>query len=293
MSDIAVDAKDTESADDAAPEVPAPDPIFADTAPKPDRQPSGDPIPIATPSRRTRTRDELSRIEASVREANETNRAALAARDAQIAQLTGGMQTLQQILQAQAAAPQYRAPAPVEDDADSLEAKALAKLDEKDVAGFMKLHTQAVLKRIPQPQQQYVQAPQAPQMHPALMALNVSFPAVAMAPNGMEVVEHEDNELRLSGVAPGPNRVRQAFENASKKLLARSGGGQSQAPRYSQDSASVLAGVPTARGSASAGTGEPGVRLSAYEKSVAKQCGMTESEYAKHMGVVNPSRIER
>jgi hypothetical protein len=122
-----------------------------------------------------------------------------------------------------------------------------------------------------------------------VMAMMSQFPAVVNAgEKGRLLAIIKDQELGLMGMPDGMDRYRKAFELAANQL----GGQQQTQPQFSQASRGALAGVSGARNSGPTGAGEPGIVLSAYEKDVARRCGMSLEEYATYVAEGQPDRVK-
>lgn len=185
----------------------------------------------------------------------------------------------QQIQQAQVQQPPRKSP-------DELKRQAREALDAGKFDDWDRLNTEALMEQvkglIP------VQQPAQSGPHPVVQAMMAQFPAVLNAgQRGIDMAIAQDNVLAAMGVPDGPERYRKAFELASNTL----GGQQQQQPQFSQASRGALAGVPNNRNSGQ-GTGDPGIVLSAYEKDVARRCGMSLEEYAGFLAEGQPDRVK-
>lgn len=240
---------------------------------------------VAVPSRRKAAAEGKAAIERQVADLAKTLserdesfrtelRTQLAQRDQDIARMRGSFEALAQ---------RQAAPTPAAPDPAALRKAARAALDSGDFDEYQNLTEQAILARVPAPQQAAAPAPGIPIPVQAVLA---SFPDVLEQPTGMQLAIIEDQRLALKGIPNTPARYRQAFE------LARAQLGKPAAPAFSQSSRGVLAGVPPARNSAGAASGEPGVQLTDYELSVAQRCGMTKAEYAAFIAEANPKRLQ-
>lgn len=189
-------------------------------------------------------------------------------------------QTRQQQITQQQQQPARKSP-------DELKRQAREAIDAGKFDDWDRLNTEAILEQVKGmiPAQQQVQS--GP--HPVVQAMMVQFPAVVNAgQRGIDMAIAQDNVLAAMGVPDGPERYRKAFELASNTL----GGQAPQAAQFSQASRGALSGLPNSRNSGSAGSGEPGVMLSAYEKDVARRCGMSLEEYASFLAEGQPDRVK-
>lgn len=170
---------------------------------------------------------------------------------------------------------------------DEMKRAAREALDAGKFDDWDRLNTEAILEQVKGliPAQQ----PGYSGPHPVVQAMMSQFPAVLNAgQRGIDMAIAQDNVLAAMGVADGPERYRKAFELASNTL-----GGQSQQPQpFSQASRGALAGVAGARNSGQSNGGEPGIMLSAYEKEVARRCGMSLEEYATFLAEGQPDRVK-
>lgn len=239
-------------------------------------------------------RAELKALQDGLKETRE----AIAARDRQIGELTGHMQAL-----AQRPAPQQQyvpqAPAPQLPDPDHLQREAIKALDNRDMNEYHRLlrqsHEAGVIRQLApflQQQQQRMQQMQAPQQeaYPSvLMPYMLANPDLIQSNGWQELVAAKDLELKVRGVQAGPDRVRQAFVEANAVIQAGKKGG---APSFSQSSAAVLSGTPTARPSnGSAPSGDDKVVLSPAEQRMARVIG--EERYVKQLLEIDPGRRVR
>jgi hypothetical protein len=170
---------------------------------------------------------------------------------------------------------------------DEMKRAAREALDAGKFDDWDRLNTEAILEQVKGliPAQQPVQS--GP--HPVVQAMMAQYPAVLNAgQRGVDMAIAQDNVLAAMGVPDGPERYRKAFELASNTL----GGQQQQQPQFSQASRGALAGVSGARNSGPTGAGDPGIMLSAYEKDVARRCGMSLEEYASFLAEAQPDRVK-
>jgi hypothetical protein len=230
---------------------------------------------------------EIGSLKETLTQEQQRFRQELERRDRELAELRGGFQAIQPILQKQQETAKPQAPNP-----DDLHRKATEALEAGRFEEYRRYEREAitaeVLGKIPQSQAQ--QQPQGPMLPPELQMVIMTNPAaqrVVSNKNGLEMFATKDNELRLMGISPGPERWRKAFELADNTF----GGSQAVQPQYSQQSAHALAAVPTSRPSAPAAR-EPGITLTKQEEYWADLAGMSREEYAKFLAESNPSRIE-
>jgi hypothetical protein len=165
--------------------------------------------------------------------------------------------------------------------------EAQAMLDAGKFDQWQDMFTESIVEQMKGiiPAQQQVQS--GP--HPVVQAMMVQFPAVVNAgQRGIDMAIAQDNVLAAMGVPDGPERYRKAFELASNTL----GGQAAQQPQYSQASRGALAGLPANRTGGAQNGGEPGIMLSAYEKEVARRCGMNLEEYATFLAEGQPDRVK-
>lgn len=248
-------------------------------------KPEGAPVKLSRREAQRQRSDELtSKLDALTKTFDESRKsweAKLAQVEQENARHRGAFEMLtrqQQIQQAQVSQPQRKSP-------DEIKRAAREALDAGKFDDWDRLNTEAILEQVKSliPAQQQVQS--GP--HPVVQAMMVQFPAVVNAgQRGIDMAIAQDNVLAAMGVPDGPERYRKAFELASNTLS----GQNPQQPQYSQASRGALAGLPANRtGGQSAG--EPGIMLSAYEKEVARRCGMSLEEYAGFLAESQPDRV--
>lgn len=186
----------------------------------------------------------------------------------------------QQIQQGQQQQPARKSPVEMRRDAQ-------AALDAGKFDQWQDMFTESIVEQMKGliPAQQQVQS--GP--HPVVQAMMVQFPAVVNAgQRGIDMAIAQDNVLAAMGVPDGPERYRKAFELASNTL----GGQTQQQPQFSQASRGALSGLPGGRSAGTTNGGEPGIMLSAYEKEVARRCGMSLEEYATFLAEGQPDRVK-
>lgn len=286
------------------------EPAAAEQAAEQDAPVFEDPV-MASPPQRERPqkagsrRDEAQReaIARAVEESRAKDREEIARLKSeyggQISQLTGSLQTMQQMIAQQRE--QQAKPQTQEPDPDSLRRDAKKALDDGRFEDHERLTREAYLteaRKAAREEMQRAQPQQQQPLNPVIMTMLAHHRHVAMAGDqGAELVRIKDAELGWgrNGLPPGPERMQKAFAAAEKMLEAQSTAtaAVSTTPQFSQASAAVLSGVPTARGPAGAPQGPGKIRLSAVEKDVAKRCGMSEAEYERHLAITHPERIER
>lgn len=197
------------------------------------------------------------------------------------AQLRGQLEAMQRMPQQ---APQQQGPDPAK-----LTEEAIAALDKQDLATYHRKLQEAADARADRVAETKMQAmrkdleariPQ--QLPPMIQGLLARHHNVAMAGDrGAQAVMLKEQELGLYGMPQGQERTAKAFELADKFLESLKGG-QPQRPTYSQESAQVLAAVPTQRPAATNGGGrEAGHELTQLEKDTAKAAGMTAEDYVR------------
>lgn len=249
-------------------------------------KPEGAPVKLSRRQEAQRQKDELSsKLDALTKTFGESQKsweAKLAQVEQENARHRGAFELLtrQQQIQQQA---QVQAP---RKSPDEIKRAAREALDAGKFDDWDRLNTEAILEQVKGliPAQQPVQS--GP--HPVVQAIMAQFPTVLNAgQRGIDMAIAQDNVLAAMGVPDGPERYRKAFELASNTL----GGQQQQQPQFSQASRGALAGVAGARNSGPTG-GEPGIVLSAYEKEVARRCGMSLEEYASYIAESQPNRVK-
>lgn len=257
----------------------------------PDLEPSGDPIPVNRPSRRQRARMEIEEtIKKHVSGVQESVQKTISEQSAQINQLLGTLRTLQEQRSYQQAPPPETKSG--SEDIDALDRQADEALERSDYATWKKLQRKIArleAEQVADERMKRLQGSQQPQgIPPQVMAVAINYPKVLERDPDLRLVSIKDQELDFQGVPPGPARVRKAFEAANALL----GGSQSSQPSFSQGSASVLSGTPTQSSGANTPSG-PRVRLTPFQKQVAKKAGLSEEEYARHLAITHPELVEK
>jgi hypothetical protein len=280
LSEHAEDAEDP--AGDVTPEAQQPD-----ATPELPKEEPGTRVSVAPkPSRREAQRlaaEEQSKKLDSVLEAVGRFSGELSQRDAQIAELRGALSAY-----AQRPAPEPARPAAPQTNADDLLEQANALLDKQDFRGYQRKYAEYIHATSPRPEPVQQQAQQPPYMSPQVVALMGQYPDVATHQAGIRLAVIEDAKLAAMGYADGPQRYAAAFEAARATLK---GGQRQQGAQFSQQSAAVLSGVPTARQSTgSSGDRGPTVVLTDHEKRWAKAAGMSEEQFARDIYVHHPER---
>ncbi len=251
-------------------------------------KPEGSPVKLSRREAQRQKSDELTtKLDALTKTFDESRKAwdaKLSQVEQESARHRGAYETLiaqtrqQQIQQAQTTPRK----SPVE-----MRREAQAALDAGKFDQWQDMFTESIVEQMNGmiPAQQQVQS--GP--HPVVQAMMVQFPAVVNAgQRGIDMAIAQDNVLAAMGVPDGPERYRKAFELASNTL----GGQAQQQPQYSQASRGALAGLPNSRNSGASNGGEPGIVLSAYEKEVARRCGMSLEEYATFLAEGQPDRVK-
>ncbi len=280
-----VDIAPADDKEPAAPEIPPP--------PEPDK-----PVALAGPpkSRRQRIDEEYTTTVKDLKGGMEELRRSLAERDQRLGELTGHMAALSQ--RAYQPQPQYQAPQPQLPDPEEMERKALERLDARDMAGYHRFlgeantaRTLRTLAPVLAQRQQQQYAPPQEQVPPGLMPFYAAYPDVASHPNQMRLLAAENERLEAMGVARGPERVKQIFENIRATLSA---GRPAGSPAFSQSSAAALSGVPTTRPvNGGSGGGGPRVDLTQEERVIAKRAGMSDAKMAELVMKNDPGRVIR
>lgn len=249
-------------------------------------KPEGAPVKLSRRQEAQKQKDELSsKLDALTKSFGESQKsweAKLAQVEQENARHRGAFELLtrQQQIQQQA---QVQTP---RKSPDEIKRAAREALDAGKFDDWDRLNTEAILEQVKGliPAQQPVQS--GP--HPVVQAMMAQFPTVLNAgQRGIDMAIAQDNVLAAMGVPDGPERYRKAFELASNTL----GGQQPQAQQFSQASRGALAGVAGVR-NGGAPSGEPGIVLSAYEKEVARRCGMSLEEYAGFIAESQPDRVK-
>lgn len=198
-------------------------------------------------------------------------------RDRELAELRGGFQAIQPILQQRQEPPKPPAP-----DSAELNRKAREALDAGKFEDYDRYKTEAlkadllneIQKRVPQQQQERPQ----PGVDPRLQIIMMQHPTVAMNPRGIELARLKDQELAIMGIADSPDRWKKAFELAENSI----NGGKPTQPQYSQSAAQVLSSIPTSRSGANTQeANNPASTLTDAQKYWADASGMSREEYAK------------
>lgn len=195
-----------------------------------------------------------------------------------IAQMRGHMEAVRQPPAPQGPPPQ---------DPAAMHREALKALDEGRSAEYHELwrkavvaESQAAAREQLKTQMDEYRKSMPQQLDPFTQTLLSKHDNVAAAgERGARAVMLKEAELELYGVPRGPQRTIQAFKLADQMLASNQ---SPTPPRYSQESAQALSGVPSGRtGSGGSPGGEAGVRLSELQLEVAKASGMTPAEFVK------------
>lgn len=272
-------------------------------APEPEIPPApepGKPVSIAAPlSRRARAEEERKAELKALTEGLSSMKDVLAQRDRQMGELMGHVQALSQRPQYAPPPPHQQPAAPQMPDPQELSKRAKERLDAKDFDGYHELTLQAAraatMREIAPYLQQQRQAPvqQQETISPQLMMYFSAYPDVAAHPNAVQLLAAKNVEMDAHGVPKSPERVRMIFDAVKADIMARR---PTAAPQFSQQSAAVLSGVPTARptnGSGQKQGGEPRVDLTAEERFWAKKAGIPEERIARNIAQSHPERVTR